>query len=1858
MRNPPHLPGIALLSALLLASGPLASATVLSYDAFSGYGAANLSGQTYKGTGYASGGSWSGGTSTVSTTGGITYTSGQTLPVAGGKVTYSNSGDCTANLNTTAGGSFGLAGLTGSSKIGGAAGTLYYSFLYQKNATIANNWGGFELYNGGTEILGIPTRSANPNTFSWFGRTAGDLKNNLGSGSTFIQDANVHLFVVKIVFNGSGSDQVTIWMDPNLNNPENNQTSSTTYYTTTSGDFRFDNYHIRGSYAYFCDEPRFATTWSDSVGGLIPPVATWNNASGGSWATNTNWTPNTVLNLATTTADFSTLNVSGDTTVTLNGSYSAGPLAFADTSGADGNWILAPGSGGTLTIAGPVAVTNQATTISAALAGTGGMTKSGAGTLVLSATNTYTGGTTVNAGAVRLGAGGSLAGANNLTIGSASFDLNGQNQTVANLNATAGTLTNGAATDSTLTVNSAASTAANCTATLTTPGSGKLNLYFSAPSALSSGWWCIGLNNSANTFKGDITVVGTTDEAGSDGHGGVLGINTDGALGDPANSITLSNGGILANLYNPNAGGGWPSHIGYTLAATRSITLAGPLGGCFRIGYGETCTINSTITGTGGLNHSDGGNLILNAANTYSGDTKVSAGTTTLGSPLALQNSTLDYSGYGGTISFGSLTAATLGGLKGNAALAIPNGFTLSVGNNNQSTSYSAILSGSTGNLTKIGSGKLTLSGTYTYGGSTLVNAGTLEITGSLSTGPVTVSGGTLAGTGSLGGATTILSGGSLAAGTTGIGALTVNNTLTLNPGSTTSLRIAKTGGSLTSDSIIGLSGASYGGVLTVIDVTSDATPLAVDDKFFLFTKTSGNFAGSFTTLNLPIPPVGLKWDTTGLTVDGSIQLIYANQTSPPTYTPAGGGYVGAQTIVMTCADSDSTVYFTADGSTPNSGSPHGTAGSGLASVSVPVNTAAMTIRSFATKAGYVNSTLVSATYSSVATPVWINAAGGNWSTAANWTNNVVVNGAGVTADFSTLSLTADATVTLDSAKTAGNLLFNDPGGYSWIIANGSGTLTLAVTSGSPTIAVNNALITATIDPGIDGTNGLNKTGDGTLVLGGSNTFTGATKISGGTLVLANPLALQNTTLDYSGYGGTLDLSAVSTATLGGLKGNQDLINYATITVGNDNESTVYSGQLNGGGGLAKVGTGTLILSGANGYSGPTTVNAGMLKLASGGQLGTNSLTIGNGTFDINGQNQAAANLTATGGTLTNSAATNSTLVINSAASTTGNCAATLTTQSTGKLNLVLNSSVSPGTANSAVALANTGNTFSGSITVNGNGFNDGVDWHGGLLGINTATSLGDPANPITLNNGGALCNMFNPNPAGGWSGHAVFTLGAGHSINLTGTGGTIRLGYNETCTINCGITGEGGLAKADNGALVLGGSLSNTYLGATTLGGNGKLVLAKTSGAIAIAGNIIISSTEGNGNNTGIVLAGDEQIADSSVIAWTSGDYGGFFRLNGHTETIGGLNCTATGLDPEIENRGYLDTAAYGNSTLIINTVGSNTYSYNGGIRDMDQGTGGGYITLVKTGTGTQILNGHMPNRGTTTVNNGTLQIDCVSSATATTVGSGATLKGSGGVVGTLSISTGGTLAPGDGVGTFSAGNTTLAGTYACEFDGSICDRIAATGSLDITGATLSITLLSPMLEPSYVLATYTTTLTGTIAAVTGLPSGCSLQYDTVNKQILLIKGGYDSWAAAMGLTAGVNDGKMQDPDGDGVSNLMEYALGGNPLNATDNGVSSGTLQTVDGSPTLVQTIATRSGAAFASGTNGSMAATIDGIIYRLEGSHGLDAWTDTISEITPITGGLPVVPAGYEYHTFRTAGPFASTASDFIRLNVTEAP
>ena len=140
-----------------------------------------------------------------------------------------------------------------------------------------------------------------------------------------------------------------------------------------------------------------------------------------------------------------------------------------------------------------------------------------------------------------------------------------------------------------------------------------------------------------------------------------------------------------------------------------------------------------------------------------------------------------------------------------------------------------------------------------------------------------------------------------------------------------------------------------------------------------------------------------------------------------------------------------------------------------------------------------------------------------DWSNAntASWQGAIVADGAGNTADFSTINLPGDMTINVVDPRTIGNLIFGDTEiattPASWLLSGN--TITLASTT--PTITVN-ALgdgKSVTIGDVIAGTAGLTKAGPGTLALTANNTFTGGVNINGGTLdtsfsgtVLANQI--------------------------------------------------------------------------------------------------------------------------------------------------------------------------------------------------------------------------------------------------------------------------------------------------------------------------------------------------------------------------------------------------------------------------------------------------------------------------------------------------------------------------------------------------------------------------------------------------------------------------------------------------------------------------------------------------------------------------------------------------------------------------------
>ncbi len=174
----------------------------------------------------------------------------------------------------------------------------------------------------------------------------------------------------------------------------------------------------------------------------------------------------------------------------------------------------------------------------------------------------------------------------------------------------------------------------------------------------------------------------------------------------------------------------------------------------------------------------------------------------------------------------------------------------------------------------------------------------------------------------------------------------------------------------------------------------------------------------------------------------------------------------------------------------------------------------------------------------------------------------------------------------------------------------------------------------------VDGTGSSNSTaatnivkmGEGTLTLAGNNTFRGTTVVNAGTLKLANANALQNSALTPGGAGVVFDSSVDPHAfNIGGLNGSVNLAlqdnavvpNPIALTVGGvtQNISSTYSGALSGvGASLTKNGTGTFTLSGNNTYTGPTTINAGTLRLGAADRIAdVSTLVLTGGTFAANG---------------------------------------------------------------------------------------------------------------------------------------------------------------------------------------------------------------------------------------------------------------------------------------------------------------------------------------------------------------------------------------------------------------------------------------------------------------------------------------------------------------------------------------------------------------------------------------------------------------------------------------------------------------
>ena len=422
--------------------------------------------------------------------------------------------------------------------------------------------------------------------------------------------------------------------------------------------------------------------------------------------------------------------------VQVTGGSGNGAMAIADVSGGvvTGVTLTNPGQnyqagdtltflfsgGGAAAAAGPFQYTLTAGDV--ATNTSGGLTKVGAGTLVVTGTNTYQGGTNVENGVLQLGSSGALPAGTAVTMGAGStsgtLDLSGFSPTVGGL-ATAGTGTANVIGNSSTSTNS----------TLTFAGTGPISTFGGTiQDTVGSGTMTVALVVSSGKLA--LTNANTYTR-GTAVNGGTLQVSADNNLGAAAGGLSFDSGTLAVT--------------GSGFASARATTLnAG--GGIFDIAPAATLTMSGVIGGTGSLTKTDAGTLILPGANSYAGGTMISAGTLQLGN--------------------GGASGSIVGDVTNNGILAFKRSDTLAFG---------GAISGS-GALVQMGSGTTVLTGASTYGGPTTVQSGSLIVNGSIVS-PVTVlPAGTLAGSGIVGSVVNqgVVWPGNPVVGDTGYGALTV----------------------------------------------------------------------------------------------------------------------------------------------------------------------------------------------------------------------------------------------------------------------------------------------------------------------------------------------------------------------------------------------------------------------------------------------------------------------------------------------------------------------------------------------------------------------------------------------------------------------------------------------------------------------------------------------------------------------------------------------------------------------------------------------------------------------------------------------------------------------------------------------------------------------------------------------------------------------------------------------------------------------------------------------------------------------------------------------------------------------------
>lgn len=596
-----------------------------------------------------------------------------------------------------------------------------------------------------------------------------------------------------------------------------------------------------------------ATVWSGAAGDTL-------------WDTGANWTGASSPGGAGVAATFSALDLVADTTVNLASSRTIGHLVFGDTDRASpAGWVISDNGSATnvLTLSGSSpSVTvyplgpGKGVTIGATIAGTAGLTKIGAGELVLAGLNTYSGGTNVNEGSLTISTGGALGAAGQIAVGQMA------GRSVLNINGGAFALAGNQFLVGRGTVAGAAG--------VVNQSGGSVS--FTAGNALFVG------NNSAtgvyNLSGGTLSGYSSSTRGvvlgASSGSSGTFNLSGNGTL-------SLGSGALLVGRSDTGVSGASVAFNQTGGNATIGTLVIG--------GGSSSSSLNASFSLTGGAFAATSFPTLAGAASSTVNLTLGGSAQVTLPafpSRVGTVNLTLDFTT--GFLTPSANSTSYLGGLS--RALLTANGADFNVPGGRSITVAQSFADapGHAGAFAKIGAGSLTLTSAQNYSGPTTVSGGSLLINGSGSLSAASVvmvaSGGTLGGTGTIHGPVSVAAGGTLNPGGAAIGDLT----LATAPALDGTLLINVDRAAIPNSGRLVVPGSlALGGVLRVANLGAD---LQAGDSFALLSAAS--YSGAFSSVLLPALGYGLAWNTSQLAVSGtvSVQVATGFATSTTTLAP------------------------------------------------------------------------------------------------------------------------------------------------------------------------------------------------------------------------------------------------------------------------------------------------------------------------------------------------------------------------------------------------------------------------------------------------------------------------------------------------------------------------------------------------------------------------------------------------------------------------------------------------------------------------------------------------------------------------------------------------------------------------------------------------------------------------------------------------------------------------------------------------------------------------------------------------------------------------------------------------------------